>query len=209
LLDRLSSYATLDTVSSRKSEETKTAILDAARQLFELEGYHAVGLEAVARKAGVSRQAIYLHFDSKAALLEALHHRVNKQHVEPAMQRVWKCPDAISALDVFVAASATAIPRFIGIFNALEAAARVDPDAAATWQPPREGRYADCVRMAEWLERDGALANGMNIRSAADVLFTLASVPAYESLVMICGWSPRRWTSWTRQTLRTALIAPA
>ncbi len=149
-----------------------------------------------------------LHFDSKAALLEALHHRVNEQDVEPAMRKVWNCADARSALDTFVAASTTAIPRFIGIFNALEAAARVEPVAAATWQPPREGRYADCLRMAGWLERDELLADGVTTRSAADVLFTLVSVRAYESLVMICGWSPRRWTSWTRQALRSELLAP-
>jgi hypothetical protein len=137
---RRSSHATLDRVSSRKSGETRAAVLDAARQLFEVGGYHAVGLEAVARKAGVSR---------------------------------------------------------------------VESVAAATWEPPRRRRYADCHRMAEWLEGDGVLADRVSTRSAADILFTLASIPAYESLVMIRGWSPRRWTNWTRQTLRTALLAPA
>lgn len=199
----------LDSVSSTKSLQTRIAILDAARQLFEANGYHGVGLEAVARKAGVSRQAIYLHFESKAALLEALHRRVNEQDVAPAMQKVWSCVDASSALDAFVAATATAIPRFIALFHALEAASRVEPVAASTWEPPREGRYADCLRMAEWLERDGLLAERLSTRSAADVLFTMASVWAYESLVIDCGWTPRRWTTWTRKAVRAALLSPA
>jgi AcrR family transcriptional regulator len=197
----------LDSMSSRNPATTHAAILDAARELFEANGYYAVGLEAVAQKAGVSRQAIYLHFDSKAALLEALHQRVNEHDVAPAMQRVWRCADASSALDTFVAAAATAIPRFIGIYYALEPAARLEPIAAATWEPPREGRYADCLRLAEWLDRGGMLAPGVTTRAAADVLFALVSVHQYENLVMICGWSPRRWTAWTRRTLRAGLLA--
>ena len=59
-------------MSSRRSQ-TRTQILDAARVLFEEHGYHGAGLEAVAKKAGVSRQAIYLHFPSKSELLTALH----------------------------------------------------------------------------------------------------------------------------------------
>jgi AcrR family transcriptional regulator len=194
-------------VSSRNPAETKNAILDAARRLFEVEAYHAVGLEAVAKQAGVSRQAIYLHFDSKADLLEALHHRINEQDVHPAMQRVWRSPDAGAALDAFVGATAVVAPKILGIFNALEAAARIEPVAEETWGRPREGRFADCLRMAKWLDREDELAADVNPRHAADVLFTMASIRAYESLVAGCGWSSRRWTTWTRQSLRTLLLA--
>jgi len=47
--------------------------LEAARAIFEELGYYDAGLGAVAKKAGVLRQAIYLHFPSKAELLTALH----------------------------------------------------------------------------------------------------------------------------------------
>ncbi len=193
-------------MSSRTATETRTAILDAARALFEAEPYSAVGMEAVAKKAGVSRQAIYLHFASKADLLTALHRRINELDVEPVMRKVWKCPDAVRGLDAFVGASAQATPKILGIFNALSAAARVEPVAHATFEPPREGRYADCERMARWLADDGVLADGVTVPEAADVLFTVVSVPAYEMFVVTRGWSPRRWTTWTRRTLRTLLV---
>ena len=61
----------LDSVSSSRATNTRAAILDAARAMFEEKGYFAVGLEAVAARAGISRQAIYLHFESKADLLRA------------------------------------------------------------------------------------------------------------------------------------------
>lgn len=59
-------------MSSKRATNTRAAILDAARALFEENGYFAVGLEAVATKAGISRQAIYLHFASKADLMKSL-----------------------------------------------------------------------------------------------------------------------------------------
>ena len=60
--------------------------------------------------------------------------------------------------------------------------------------------------MARWLVDDGVLADGVTVQEAADVLFTVVSVPAYEMFVVTRGWSPRRWTAWTRRTLHTLLV---
>jgi AcrR family transcriptional regulator len=196
-------------MSSAQPRDTKVAILDAARELFEAKGYHAVGLDTVAKKAGVSRQAIYLHFDSKASVLSELHLRVNQLHVEPAMRKVWNSPDALAALDAFVDATATVVPQIIGMFNTLDSVRSVEEVVDKTWRPPQRGRYADCLRMAKWLDRDGELADGVTVRTAADVLFSIVSVRVYESFVMVRGWSVRRWTVWTRGQLRSMLLAPA
>ncbi len=194
-------------MSSRDAATTRIQILDAARALYEVEGYYSVGLDAVAKKAGVSRQAIYLHFSSKAELLRALHERVNELDVAPAMERVWAAKSASAALDIWVDVSADAIPRIIGIFNALDTPRRVDPDVEATWQAPAEGHYADCRRLAEWLHREGELSAGMKAAEAADIIWSVTNVKAYESLVVDRSWTPRRWARWTKATLRYALCA--
>ena len=195
----------LYTMSSSRAEGTRNAILDAARALFEVDG-HSVGLETVARKAGVSRQAIYLHFSSRADLVRALHLRVNEQDVAPAMARVWARRTAKAGLDDFVAASAEVIPRIIGIADALAPSPK-DPDLEATGEAPKESRYADCLRMGDWLERDGVLASGVTSRDAADVLCMMVSIPSYEILVVDRGWSSQRWTRWVRSTLQRALLS--
>ncbi len=46
--------------------------MDSALRLLVERGYYGVGLEEVARDAGVSRQALYLHFKSKSELLVAM-----------------------------------------------------------------------------------------------------------------------------------------
>jgi AcrR family transcriptional regulator len=47
-------------------------LLDAAKALVAESGFHAVSIEAVARRAGITRPIVYRHFDDLAALLEAL-----------------------------------------------------------------------------------------------------------------------------------------
>src|SRR4029079_1168974 len=86
-------------MSSGGRPETRTQILEAARALFEELGYYGAGLGAVAKKAGVSRQAIYLHFPSKAELLTALHLHVFDPDVVPALRR-YPITDAMSGMDV-------------------------------------------------------------------------------------------------------------
>jgi AcrR family transcriptional regulator len=195
----------LVSMSRRAGSATRIAILDAARSLFEVHGYFAVGLDAVAKKAGVSRQAIYLHYASKAELLRALHERVNEQDIAPVFDKVWEAKTATAALDAWIDASAEAIPRIMAIFNALEAPSRFDPDVGATWQAPAQGHYADCRRLAERLGHEGELARGVTVATAADVIWTMTSVQGYESLVIARGWSRQRWIRWVRQTLSPLL----
>jgi AcrR family transcriptional regulator len=47
-------------------------LLDAAKAVVADDGFHAVSIEAVARRAGITRPIVYRHFDDLAALLEAL-----------------------------------------------------------------------------------------------------------------------------------------
>jgi len=80
--------------------------------MFEEHGYCGAGLAAVAKTAGVSRQAIYLHFPSKAELLTELHLHIFATDVVPAVQRhpvtdtmaAWEAIDATIASDVEVVA---------------------------------------------------------------------------------------------------------
>jgi AcrR family transcriptional regulator len=50
----------------------REAILDAALDLFRHRGYHAVGIDEIGTRAGISGPGVYRHFASKSALLVAL-----------------------------------------------------------------------------------------------------------------------------------------
>jgi AcrR family transcriptional regulator len=63
-------------MSPRRTDEFKAdrreAILDAAQRLFVAHGYDRTTLRAIAREAGLSTGAIYIYFQTKAEILEAV-----------------------------------------------------------------------------------------------------------------------------------------
>jgi len=56
----------------RARQETRTLILDAAREMFAADGYEAVTLRKIAERVEYSPAAIYLHFADKEALFAEL-----------------------------------------------------------------------------------------------------------------------------------------
>ena len=59
-------------VPQARSETTRQKILDAAMDLFSEVGYAAAGLGEVIARAGMTKGALYHHFDSKEALATAI-----------------------------------------------------------------------------------------------------------------------------------------
>lgn len=57
---------------------TRARLIDAARQLWVAEGYDAVSTTQILESAGVSRGAMYHHFDTKLALFEAVFRQVSE-----------------------------------------------------------------------------------------------------------------------------------
>src|SRR4051812_13680311 len=67
---------------AEQSEATRAALLAAARELFADRGYAAVGTEEIVRSAGVTRGALYHHFDGKKDLFRAVYEELEREIVE-------------------------------------------------------------------------------------------------------------------------------
>jgi AcrR family transcriptional regulator len=55
-----------------QGQATRAALISVATELFAANGYEATAIPAVLQAAGVSRGALYHHFESKEALFEAV-----------------------------------------------------------------------------------------------------------------------------------------
>lgn len=53
-------------------EQRREQVLDAAREVFVVSGFHSAGMDEIAERAGVSKPVLYQHFPSKLDLYLAL-----------------------------------------------------------------------------------------------------------------------------------------
>ena len=75
------------------NDEREQRILDAAETLIIHYGYDKTTVSDIARTAGVSKGAIYLHFDSKDTLFEALLQRELKRYRQAWIEQIQAHPD--------------------------------------------------------------------------------------------------------------------
>lgn len=64
---------------SQRTEATRAALIAAARTLFAQRGYAGVATEQIVREAGVTRGALYHHFDGKSELLAAVYEQIEEE----------------------------------------------------------------------------------------------------------------------------------
>jgi AcrR family transcriptional regulator len=64
---------------AERSEQTRAALVGAARGLFAERGYAGVGTEEIVRAAGLTRGALYHQFEDKRALFEAVYVEIESE----------------------------------------------------------------------------------------------------------------------------------
>ena len=85
--------------TKKEAFETRQSIIDAAEQCFHEKGVSRASLTDIAHAAGVTRGAIYWHFQDKADLLDALFQRINMPL--EALSEATRNPDEAHPLELF------------------------------------------------------------------------------------------------------------
>jgi len=195
---------------NRRSRETRAAVLDATWALLEERGAERTTMAAVAERAGVTRRALYLHFASRAELFLALHAHVDERlDLASSVRPIAEAPDAVAALDAFVAHLASYHTRIRAVDMALLRVKDGDPDVALVVRQGTDLWRGACVRIARRLADEGRLAEPWTVDEAADLLWIQMFPDVLERLTVERGWTVERYRELVTTQLRRALVAPA
>jgi AcrR family transcriptional regulator len=148
---------------------------------------------AVARAAGVSRQALYMHFSSRAGLLVAVVREIDVESgIVARCEEALDDPDPLAAARRFLGLWLRHVPTIEPLAAALLAGRESDEAAAAAWEDRMAELRAGHRRAARRLKDAGLLRDGLSFAAAADLTWALTSVPVWRQLVVDRGWSPAR-----------------
>lgn len=187
--------------------ETRKAILEAARELLQDLGSGDVRVEDVAREAGVSRQAVYLHFGSRSGLLVALARHLDE--AEGFFERsscARHAGSGLEALERFLDFWGDYVPRIQAAAREIESAQYRDEAAAAAWNDRMRGLQRTCHFLIKWLERDGILAPPWTVDEGAEMLWALISIHTWRDLTLGRRWSRKRYVERMRLVLRRTFV---
>lgn len=81
-----------------KGRATRDGLIEAGRHAFGGRGYDATSIAEILDAAGVAKGALYHHFDTKAALFDAVLDRVVQEIAGAAADRARSAPDPAASL---------------------------------------------------------------------------------------------------------------
>ncbi len=189
---------------SKKLEETRGRILAATVDLLESGRPAEVRMSDIARRAGITRQAVYLHFATRAELLTAAVQYVDELYdVDALLAPSRAATGGLERLDAFIEGWGTYIPRVFGIVKGLLAVYDTDEAAAAAWDDRRAAIRHGCEAAVQALRRDGLLRQ--RPIDATDTLWGLLSVELWDFWVSQAGWSHAKCISQMKVVARAAI----
>lgn len=164
-------------------------------------------MSEIANAAGISRQAVYLHFGTRGGLLMALVKRADDRLlIREGFQEALRQPTAAERLDSWLTAWFAFVRQILPVAKDLVRLRPTDPDAAAAW----EDRMSD---LRSWLsdlvasfESDGALRPDWSVDEAADYLWAASSVQMWDLMAGERHWDDVKLDVTLRRTIAEALL---
>jgi len=148
----------------------------------------------IAKQAGISRQALYLHFPTRTELLVATARYLDEvKNVDQRLVASRTASTGVERLNVFIEAWGNYIPEIYGVAKAFLAMKDSDEAAAIAWNDRMQAVREGCEVAVKALKKDGELSRDYSAKTATDVLWTLLSVRNWEQLTIECGWSQKKY----------------
>ncbi|HEV2778471.1 MAG TPA: helix-turn-helix domain-containing protein [Actinophytocola sp.] len=196
---------------------TRGRILDAARDLFTQRGYLRTTLTTVAEAAGVSVQTIYNLVGGKPVLLKTVYDVTLAGDDEaipmaerPIARAVLEAGDGRECLARYAVMGRVLGERVLPLITAMLAQAATGDHDLRTFADTIETERATATRgIAGHVAKRFGLRDGLDVQTAADILWTLTAAELTDRLVNRRGWSWDRYERWLGSAMADLLLGPA
>ena len=194
---------------------TRRDIIDAARRLFEENGYAGTTLATVASKADVVVETIYRSFDGKAGLLEeviraAVAGSADRAQVpvteRRAIRAVREEPDARKKIALHSATQPGIHARSGPLLRALREAAAADENLQRVHERLEGQRLNGMNQYAHDLIGTRQTRKDLSQDDIRDILWTITSIEVHDRLVIQRQWSADEYAEWLTDTIARLLL---
>ncbi|WP_300009408.1 TetR family transcriptional regulator [Pseudonocardia sp.] len=193
----------------RQAEQTRAAVVDAARSLFVDRGYAATSIDDIAATAQVARRTVYAIGGKPELLKLAYDTAIAGDHDEiamadrPAAARIRDEADPVAALHLYLDMALGIQARVASIHVALRAAVG-DERVRELYDHIQDSRAVVSRRVVDALVARGAPIT--QPATAGDLLWLLNDPGLYHALVHDRGWSEERMAAWLHATAEQQLL---
>ncbi len=182
---------------SSLEKNTRTKILEATWKLMVERRGMGVRMSDIAKAAGISRQAIYLHFDTRTELMRATASYVDVvKGLDECLQTVLSATSSVEALKAYINVWGNYVPEIYGLAKALLAARETDEAAAAAWDERMACLHDGCKEIISGLAEEGNLLPEWSQEDAVEMCGTILSFQTWEQLTVECGWPVDKYVHW-------------
>lgn len=190
-------------VRERQAAETRRLILDAAKRMFEEQGFSATTMHAIAAEAGVVTKTVYTAYATKSGLLSALWDRTLRggEDAPPVGALAWYREvldeaDPQRQLRLNARNSRMVKERIAGVVAVIRDGATSDPGVGKLWSDIESSFYKNQQAIVSSIASKGGLREGLDIKRATDILWTLNHPDLWRLLVVVRGWTPDDYERW-------------
>jgi AcrR family transcriptional regulator len=200
----------------RQADETRAAVLRAARELFLAQGYGATTVDQVAAAAGVSKPTVFTAVGNKQTLLKVVRDVAMAGDDEPVAMSDRPHAEAVRTEPDQDRAVAMAAAAFIGVSRRYAAVDGVLRGAAAAgeaglrelWETSEAQRLAGARMWMTTLAAKRPPPDGFDLDAAIDQLWLYMAPDQYARLAHGRGWSDERIEAWYVARLTELLRCP-
>ena len=197
----------------QQADATRREILEAARRLFEEQGYAATTMGGIASEAGVALKTVYVAFETKSGVLRALWHVVLRgdDGEVPVSELPWYRetlaePDPVEQLRLNARNSRIVKLRVGAVGEVIRTTAPGDAEIGELWRRIQSDYHGNQRAVVESLRDKKALDPSLDVDRATDILWTINHPDVWHLLVFQRGWTPEAYEQWCFEAACSQLL---